>query len=317
MMLTKYKHVNLISLLNFCFQGDERILVYEYASHGSLDRHLCNFGLKWTRHLKICIEVACALKYLHHPTIMKQRIIHRDIKSSNILLDENWTTKVSDFGLSKHGPANQPQTYIVSNAVGTLGYCDPLSVETGFLSKESDVYSFGVVLFEVLCGKLCCEYVNGELICVLVPKWKKCFDEKRLDDIIHPELKTQIDQGSLRTFSNIAYSCLNRDHKKRPTMSEIFDKLEVAFEQQRLGESYGEHAVINISRKREVPLFEDLQEDDYYALRKKRERKENETLWTYCGLARVIFVLLIFMFSALYKLSKRNTTIGNETSSNP
>ncbi|XP_076957659.1 putative serine/threonine-protein kinase PBL2 [Bidens hawaiensis] len=209
---------------------------------------------------------------------MKQRIIHRDIKSSNILLDENWTAKVFDFGLSKHGPANQPQTYLVSNAVGTLGYCDPLYLETGFLSKESDVYSFGVVLFEVLCGKLCCEYLNGDLI-VLVPMWKKCFDKKRLGDIIHPELKTQINQASLMTCSNIAYSCLNRDHKKRPTMSEILDKVEVAFEQQRLGESYEEHAVINMSRTREVALFEDLQEEDYYALRKKRERKEKETLW--------------------------------------
>ncbi|KAJ9539864.1 hypothetical protein OSB04_026370 [Centaurea solstitialis] len=231
MMLSKWKHQNLVSLSHFCFEGDERILVYDYASHGSLDRHLSDASLTWTQRLEICVGVAHGLNYLHDPMGTKQRILHRDIKSSNILLDEQWTAKVSDFGLSKVGPANQPHTYLVSNVVGTFGYCDPSYFETGLLSKESDVYSLGVVLFEVLCGKLCCEYRNGETH-ILIPIWKKCFEENRLDDIIFHDIKEQIQHDSLMTFSTIANQCLQRDHRNRPTMVEIVQELQVAILQQ-------------------------------------------------------------------------------------
>ncbi|KAJ0716727.1 putative protein kinase RLK-Pelle-CrRLK1L-1 family [Helianthus annuus] len=130
------------------------ILVYEYASRGSLDRYLTDAStLTWIRRLKICVGAARGLHFLHDPEETQQRVLHRDIKSANILIDENWTAKVSDFGLSKVGPANQVHTYLVSHGVGTPGYCDPLYMEMGFLSKESDVYSFGVVLFEILCGR--------------------------------------------------------------------------------------------------------------------------------------------------------------------
>ncbi|MFS7923311.1 putative non-specific serine/threonine protein kinase [Helianthus anomalus] len=107
------------------------ILVYEYASHGSLDRYLSDVStLTWTQHLRICVGAA---RGLHDPMGTQQR--------------------VSDFGLSKIGPANQAHTYLVSNVVGTPGNRDPLYWELGFLSKESGVYSFGVVLFEILCGR--------------------------------------------------------------------------------------------------------------------------------------------------------------------
>ncbi|KAJ9563097.1 hypothetical protein OSB04_008257 [Centaurea solstitialis] len=257
MMLSKYKHKNLVTLLHFCFEGDERILVYEYASRGSLDRYLNDVSLTWIQRLKICVGVARGLNYLHDPMETKQRVLHRDIKSSNILLDEKWNAKVSDFGLSKVGPANQPQTYLVSNVVGTIGYCDPSYFETGLLSKESDVYSLGVVLFEVMCGKLCCEYRNGEIICILVPIWKKCFEENRLDDIIFPDIKEQIQHDSLMTFSTIANQCLQRDHKKRPTMVEIVQQLEVAIEQQ-LGIDITEESdeIKHIGAKLQPTMFE-------------------------------------------------------------
>ncbi|KAJ9565639.1 hypothetical protein OSB04_001605 [Centaurea solstitialis] len=232
MMLSRCKHENLVSLLHFCFEGDERILVYEYASRGSLDRYLSDASLTWIQRLKICVGVASGLNYLHDPLETKQRVLHRDIKSSNILLDDEWNAKVSDFGLSKVGPANQPQTYLVSNVVGTFGYCDPSYFETGLLSKETDVYSFGVVLFEVMCGRLCCEYINGKMIRILVPTWRKCFEENTLDDIIFHDLKQQVQRDSLMTFSTIANRCLQRDHKKRPTMVEIVQELKVAIEQQ-------------------------------------------------------------------------------------
>nr|XP_043628235.1 uncharacterized protein LOC122599740 [Erigeron canadensis] len=240
MMLSNYKHENLISLMHFCIEGHEMILVYEYATRGSLDHHLSNASLTWAQRLKICVGAARGLQYLHNPTKTHQRVIHRDIKSANILLDEKWTAKIADFGLSKAGPANQPQTYLITNAVGTPGYCDPLYWELGFLSKESDVYSFGVVLFEVLCGRLCFEYSNGALKEILVHKWRSRYVENCLDEIIFLGLKEQMDPGSLNSFSAIAYRCVKKSREERPMMTEIVKELEFALEQQEILEILGE-----------------------------------------------------------------------------
>ncbi|KAL8209985.1 hypothetical protein R6Q57_006717 [Mikania cordata] len=238
MMLSTYKHENLISLMHYAVEGDEMILVYEYASRGSLDRYLTNdTTLTWTQRLKICVGVARGLHFLHDPKSTQQRVLHRDIKSANILLDENWTAKVSDFGLSKLGPANQPHSYLISHAVGTPGYCDPLYWELGFLSKESDVYSFGVVLFEILCGRLCYEQRNHELTEILVPKWRRSYDENRLDEIILSCLKDQMDPGSLETFSAIAYRCVKKAREDRPIVAEIVEKLEFSLVQQEIFEN--------------------------------------------------------------------------------
>ncbi|XP_076936810.1 putative serine/threonine-protein kinase PBL7 [Bidens hawaiensis] len=235
--LSKYRHENLVSLLHFCNEGDEMILVYEHASRGSLDCYLSDVNLTWTQRLKMCVGVARGINFLHDPMGSQQRVIHRDVKSENILLDEKWTAKVSDFGLSKTGPANQPQTYLVSNVVGTPGYCDPLYWEMGFLSKESDVYSFGVVLFEILCGRLCFEYSNGELSNILVPRWRRCYEEERLDEIILVGLKEQMEPGSLNTFSAIAYRCVKKAREERPMIAEIVNELEFALEQQEIFEN--------------------------------------------------------------------------------
>ncbi|PWA40279.1 protein kinase, ATP binding site, Serine/threonine-protein kinase Plk3 [Artemisia annua] len=205
------------------------ILVYEHASGGSLDRILNSTALTWPQRLKICLDAAKGISFLHDPNGAHQRVLHCDIKSANILLDNNMNAKVSDFGLSKMGPANQKYSALITNAAGTPGYCDPLFMKTYCLTKESDVYSFGVVLFEVLCGRLCAEFSNDQLN-IFVPMWKKSYKEKKLDDIIFKDLKQQMDQKSLETFADIAFQCLQKHREQRPPMSLVVQKLKIALQ---------------------------------------------------------------------------------------
>ncbi|GJW42895.1 kinase-like domain, phloem protein 2-like protein [Tanacetum coccineum] len=188
--------------------GGEMVLIYEYACRGSLDRLLSLPALTWTHRLRICIDAAKGLSFLHDPNGTQQRVLHCDIKSSNILLDKNMAAKVSDFGLSKMGPANQQYSLLVTSALGTPGYCDPIFLDTYSLTKESDVYSFGVVLIEILSGKICAEKIGSELK-VYVPFWKKGYEE-----------------------NNIAFQCLRKAREERPTMSRVVEELEIALESQ-------------------------------------------------------------------------------------
>ncbi|GJX43750.1 kinase RLK-Pelle-CrRLK1L-1 family protein, partial [Tanacetum coccineum] len=216
-MLSSYKHDNLVSLVGFSEEGDEKIIVYEHEARGSL---------------QICLGAARALNYLHGGVGEGHRVLHRDIKSSNILLDENWEAKVSDFGLSKIGPTNQEFTSLVTNAAGTFGYVDPLYVTTGVLTKESDVYSFGVVLFEVLCGRLGMIGNYNDERRFLSHLARLRYEEGKLDEIILPSIKKQIKTNSLQIFSRIAYQCLEIDRKRHPTMALIMEQLQISLELQ-------------------------------------------------------------------------------------
>ncbi|GKB49038.1 protein kinase, ATP binding site-containing protein, partial [Tanacetum coccineum] len=244
-MLSLYRHDNIVSLLGFCDDCGEKILVYNYASKRSLDFYLNEKDLKWVQRLEICIGAARGLAYLHNPGKRQQRVLHRDIKSSNILLDENWNARIADFGLSKFGPANQQYTFLVSNGVGTMGYCDPLYAETGLLTKESDVYSFGVVLFEILCGRLCIRYNHDKRLTVLV---RKCYEQKTIADIVYDNIKDEINPLSLKAFTSIAYQCLNRDQEQRPLMTEVVKGLESALKCQPLVRSQNEPPTSSLSR---------------------------------------------------------------------
>ncbi|KAL7598434.1 hypothetical protein Lser_V15G22729 [Lactuca serriola] len=235
LMLSRYTHENLISLLGFCNEDGEKILVYEHASHGSLDRHLSSTTLMWSQRLRICVAAAKGLSHLHDPKGTDQRVLHRDIKSSNILLDESWNAKISDLGLSKIGPANQQHTFLVSNVVGTWGYIDPMYMQTSILTKESDVYSFGVVLFEILCGRPCYENNNGH-IRSLAQTWKKSYKQKKLDEIIFQNLKQNMDPSSLETFLDIAYRCLKKYREDRPMMYHVVEKLKISLSFQEIFE---------------------------------------------------------------------------------
>ncbi|KAL7600339.1 hypothetical protein Lser_V15G22735 [Lactuca serriola] len=230
MTLSLYKHENIVSLLGYCDESGEKILAYEYASNGSLDSNLNNNNLTWSQRLKICIGAARGLTHLHSDVGTQERVWHRDVKSSNILLDEKWNAKITDFGLSKFGPANRHYSHLYSNPVGTLGYCDPLYAETGLLTKESDVYSFGVVLFEVLCGRVCMPNIHErQSLLTLV---RESYKQKKLNEIVYGNIKHEINRSSLKAFISIAYPCLSLEREERPLMDMIVRTLNTALSYQ-------------------------------------------------------------------------------------
>nr|XP_043629864.1 receptor like protein kinase S.2-like [Erigeron canadensis] len=233
-MLSKLRHCNLASLFGYCNDGKEMILVYEYLPQGTLEGCLYKSGtsLTWLQRLNICIGAARGLDYLHTGTGTKHGIIHRDVKSSNILLDENYAAKISDFGLAKVGPANQTHTFVSTGVKGTFGYMDPTYFYTNKLTRKSDVYAFGVVLFEVLCGRPAVDTSLDEEQWGLASWAQDCVREGKLSQIVDSSLRGQISTNSLEIFTQIAVTCLHSRPNQRPTMAEVITKLEFVMSQQ-------------------------------------------------------------------------------------
>ncbi|KAF5768080.1 putative protein kinase CAMK-CAMKL-CHK1 family [Helianthus annuus] len=244
-LLTSCKHSNIVSLLGFSREAREMILVYEYAFKGSLSDYLGSNSktvtLTWAQRLQICLDIAHGINYLHTNTEGKPRIIHRDIKSENILLDENLNAKIADFGLSKFHPMKQQaSTIYTKNIAGTEVYMDPEYLTTFKYKKESDIYSFGVVLFEVLSGRMAYDPIYlGEYDMGLAPIARRRFNEGTLKELIDPKMLEGDDdhiftlnrgpnQDSLDTYSKIAYQCLAETQGKRPTMEVIIKELQNA-----------------------------------------------------------------------------------------
>ncbi|KAJ0440996.1 putative protein kinase RLK-Pelle-CrRLK1L-1 family [Helianthus annuus] len=236
-LLSKYKHENLASLIGFCEEDGEKILVYKYEANQSLDKFLRSKDLSWMRHLQICLSAARGLRYLHNETGSKHRLIHGDIKSSNILLDENWKAKISDFGLSKIALIDSANSVIFTGPNGTPGYVDP-QILNGGITQKSDVYSFGVVLYEVLFGKLVAVpgYLGDSPFTVKMAK--KHYLMETLHMMIDPDLRNEMTSDSLRTFSTITYQCLEECTEDRPTMSLVVEALEKALFYQQVSFCY-------------------------------------------------------------------------------
>lgn len=236
-LLSRFRHSHIISLIGYCHSSDEMILVYEYMVRGSLSDHLykrsgknsktsTSTSLSWVERIKICIGAARGLDYLHTGTGVKSRVIQRDVKSANILLDENWTAKISDFGLAKIGPANQSCTHISTNVKGTFGYLDPEYFLTHRLTRKSDIYAFGVVLLEVLCGRRAVDLKLNQEQRSLAGWAQNCIKEGLVDQIVDPCFRGQILPNSLKVFVQIAGQCLHSNPKERPTMAEVVAALE-------------------------------------------------------------------------------------------
>ncbi|PWA63301.1 serine/threonine/dual specificity protein kinase, catalytic domain-containing protein [Artemisia annua] len=226
-VISRFHNSHIVSLIGFCSHGKEMILVYEYMSRGSLADVLHGYRapLSWHQRVTICISAACGLEYLHSGMGGKLQIIHRDVKSSNILLDESWDAKITDFGLSTILEKDETSPALSTSIKGTFGYLDPDQVMTGRLTMKSDVYAFGVVLFEVLCRRVALDTSLDQKQWGLASWAQNSMKKGNLKHIIDSEIMGEISPKSLNAFAEIAGRCLQNRTKKRPAMSEVVASL--------------------------------------------------------------------------------------------
>lgn len=228
-LLSQVHHQNLVSLIGFCLEAKQQILIYEYLAGGTFTDHLYGDKAKrkrlvWKKRLQIAVGAATGLEYLHSHN---PRIIHRDVKSNNILLDADLTAKVSDFGLSKHLEKDDA-THVTTAVKGTAGYLDPEYYATQQLTEKSDVYSFGVVLLEIICGRepLSQEVPPDQYNLVF---WAKPFLETgSFHSVVDKSLENTYSTRSMEIVIKLAARCIDRVASSRPSMWELLEELKAA-----------------------------------------------------------------------------------------
>ncbi|CAL0334612.1 unnamed protein product [Lupinus luteus] len=226
LMLSLVKHPNLVRLLGYCAEEDNRTLVYEYMSNGSLEDHLLDTGkdkapLDWQTRMKIAEGAARGLEYLHNGA--DSSVIYRDFKASNILLDEDFNPKLSDFGLAKLGPIEGTRQ---TRVLGTLGYCAPEYASAGQLSTKIDIYSFGVVFLEIITGRRVIDTARSteekNLIDWATPMFK---DRMKFTLMADPLLKGNFPVKGLFQALAVAAMCLQEEPDTRPHMDDVVTAL--------------------------------------------------------------------------------------------
>ncbi|KAI5059513.1 hypothetical protein GOP47_0025832 [Adiantum capillus-veneris] len=229
-MLSKLHSPYLLGLIGYCADQDHRLLVYDYMSNGSLQEHLYSTGtpgsppfLDWETRMRVALDSARGLEYLHE--LVNPPVIHRDFKSSNILLDDNFNAKVSDFGLAKLG-SDKIGGLVSTRVLGTHGYVAPEYAMTGHLTTKSDVYSYGVVLLELLTGRVPVDMKRpsgqGVLVSWALPRLT---DRKKLAEMVDPILEGQYAMKELIQVAAIAAMCVQPEADYRPLMTDVVQSL--------------------------------------------------------------------------------------------
>ncbi|KAK2992028.1 hypothetical protein RJ640_014889 [Escallonia rubra] len=228
LMLSLLHHPNLVNLIGYCADGDQRLLVYEFMPLGSLEDHLHDIQpdrepLDWNTRMKIAAGAAKGLEYLHDKA--NPPVIYRDLKSSNILLDEGYHPKLSDFGLAKLGPVGD-KTHVSTRVMGTYGYCAPEYAMTGQLTLKSDVYSFGVVFLELITGRKAIDNSRapGEhnLVAWARPLFK---DRRKFPKMADPLLQGRYPMRGLYQALAVAAMCLQEQAATRPLIGDVVTAL--------------------------------------------------------------------------------------------
>ncbi|KAL8511718.1 hypothetical protein ACS0TY_018229 [Phlomoides rotata] len=226
-MISCVQHPNLVKLHGCCIEGDQLLLVYEYMENNSLahilfDSSKTQLLLGWTTRFNICIGIARGLASLHDESRMK--IVHRDIKATNVLLDKDLNPKISDFGLARLN--EEEKTHISTKVAGTIGYMAPEYALWGYLTDKADVYSFGVVLLEIVSGKSNNTYMPSEdFICLL--DWAAYLQKHtKLDELVDPRLGSQYNKEEVERIVKIALVCTNATPSIRPSMSEVVQMID-------------------------------------------------------------------------------------------
>ncbi|XP_023520416.1 probable serine/threonine-protein kinase PBL23 [Cucurbita pepo subsp. pepo] len=229
LMLSLLHHPNLVNLVGYCADGDQRILVYECMANGSLEDHLLDIPpdkqcLDWKTRMKIAEGAAKGLEYLHETA--SPPVIYRDFKASNILLDEEFNPKLSDFGLAKLGPTGD-KSHVSTRVMGTYGYCAPEYALTGQLTTKSDVYSFGVVFLEIITGRRVIDNARPtaeqNLITWAQPLFK---DRRKFTLMADPKLEGNYSVKALYQALAVAAMCLQEEAGTRPLISDVVTAIE-------------------------------------------------------------------------------------------
>lgn len=221
------RHKNLVRLLGFCVEGVHRLLVYEYVNNGNLEQWLHGAMrqhgvLTWEARMKVILGTAKALAYFHEA--IEPKVVHRDIKSSNILIDSEFNAKVSDFGLAKL--LDSGESHITTRVMGTFGYVAPEYANTGLLNEKSDIYSFGVLLLEAITGRDPVDYTRPANEVNLVEWLKMMVGSRRAEEVVDSSLEVKPPTRALKRALLVAFRCVDPDSEKRPKMSQVVRMLE-------------------------------------------------------------------------------------------